>query len=76
LIRLLSTYFQQVEVHYVIKASRFRSWGLKSWSPRRPLQTARSMLGNVINSIESSSFAVREDALGTRHLFATARKPQ
>jgi SAM-dependent methyltransferase len=76
LIRLLSTYFQQVEVHYVIKASRFRSWGLKSWSPRRPLQTVRSMLGNVINSIESSGFAVRENALGTRHLFATARKPQ
>jgi SAM-dependent methyltransferase len=72
--RLLAAHFESVEVRYAIKASRFRSWGLKSWSPRRPLQTARSMLGNVLNSIESSDFAVRENVLGTRHLLATARK--
>jgi SAM-dependent methyltransferase len=74
LTRLLSTHFPQVEVHYAIKAGRFRSWGLKSWSLRRPLQTARSMIGNVLNSIESSNRAVQEDALCTRHLLATARK--
>ena len=75
LTQLLSTHLDNVEVHYAIKAGRFRSWGLKSWSPKRPIQTARSMLSNIINSFESSSAAVREDALGTRHLVATARKP-
>jgi SAM-dependent methyltransferase len=75
LAKLLATQFQQVEVHYAIKAGRFRSWGLKSWSLRRPLQTVRSMLGNVLNSIESSGLAVRQDVLDTRHLVATARKP-
>jgi SAM-dependent methyltransferase len=71
---LLSAHFKQVEVRYAIKAGRFRSWGLKSWSPRHPLQTALSMLGNVINSIESAGEARAEDVLGTRHLFAVARK--
>lgn len=73
--QLLSTHFKPVEVHYAIKAGRFRSWGLKSWSPRSPFQTARSMIGNVINAFESSGSAVRQDVLGTRHLLATARKP-
>jgi SAM-dependent methyltransferase len=71
---LLAAHFEPVEVHYAIKASRFRSWGLKSWSLRRPIQTVRSMLGNVFNSLESSGVAVRDDMLGTRHLLATARK--
>jgi len=72
---LLARHFDGVQVVYAIRASRFRSWGLKSWSPRRPMQTIRSMLGNLVNSLESSSFDVRDDMLGTRHLLATARKP-
>jgi len=71
---LLSTHFKKVEVRYAVKAGRFRSWGLKSWSPRRPVQTVRSMLGNVLNSVQSSGPSVRRDILGTRHLIATARK--
>ncbi len=73
--QLLAGHFGEVRVDYAIRAGRFRSWGLKSWSLRWPVQTALSMVGNVVNSIESAGRAVREQALGTRHLLATARKP-
>lgn len=72
--QLLAGHFDDVNVVYAIRASRFRSWGLKSWSPRRPVQTVRSMLGNVFNSLESYGVAVCDDMLGTRHLLATAKK--
>jgi len=74
LTKLLSTHLADVEVRYAIKASRFRSWGLKSWSLKHPIQTVRSMISNVVNAVESSRPAVRHDVLGTRHLIATARR--
>ncbi len=74
LVGLLSAHFAGVEVRYAIKGGRFRSWGLKSWTLKRPIQTARSMVGNVISAFESSGTAVHEDAFGTRHLLAIARK--
>ncbi len=74
LAELLSAHFAGVDVYYLIKAGRFRSWGLKSWSAGRPVQTARSMIGNVLNAIQSAGPGVRQDVMGTRHLIATARK--
>ena len=74
LAELLCHHLEEVEVTYCVRASRFRTWGLKSWSHRKPVQTIRSMLGNTINALESSPPAVRGQACGTRHLFAIGRK--
>ncbi len=65
--------FPRVRVEYAVRAGRWRSLGLKSWSPRHPLRTALSMIGNVVNGWQSRR--VRPDeATGTRHLVATAEK--
>ena len=72
--RLLKSVFENVEVEYAITGGLSRKLGLKSWSIRKPLQTGLSMTANVINTIQSSSSSVRHQAVGTRHLVATARK--
>jgi SAM-dependent methyltransferase len=71
---LLSRYFKEVDVEYAIRGGRFRSFGLRSWTPRRPLQTGLSMVGNVVNSLQSASDRLKNRSQGTRHLIATARK--
>jgi len=71
---LLSRFFSDVTVEYAIKGGRFRSWGLLSWSAKRPLVTLQSMLGNVVNRIESSNGNLRNQAVGTHHLIATGKK--
>jgi 2-polyprenyl-3-methyl-5-hydroxy-6-metoxy-1,4-benzoquinol methylase len=74
LVERLTACFPRVRVEYAIRAGRWRSLGLKSWSPRHPLRTALSMLGNVLNTWQSARFGP-EEAVGTRHLIAEARKP-
>lgn len=71
---LLQRAFADVRVEYTIRESRFRTWGLASWSARRPLRTVRSMLGNVVSAVESSRPDVCDSARGTCHLIAIARK--
>lgn len=71
---LLASVFDEVEVDYAIKGGLFRRLGLKSWSVRKPLQTGLSMIGNVVNTIQSSRPGLKDQAVGTRHLVATARK--
>lgn len=71
---LLNLQFPDVDVRYAIRDSQFRRWGLESWSAARPLQTARTMLSNVISRIQSAPAAVNTRASGTRHLIASARK--
>lgn len=71
---LLSRYFKEVDVEYAIRGGRFRSFGLRSWTPRRPLQTGLSMVGNVVNSLQSASDRLKNRSQGTRHLIAMARK--
>lgn len=71
---LLKSVFEDVEVEYAITGGLSRKLGLKSWSITKPLQTGLSMAANVINSIRSSNSSVRRQAIGTRHLVATARK--
>jgi SAM-dependent methyltransferase len=71
---LLTKYFADAEVEYAIRGGLFRKWGLLSWSPRHPLQTVLSIIGNSINSIQSASDTLKTQPRGTRHLIATARK--
>jgi hypothetical protein len=52
----------------------FRRWGLKPWSLKHPARTLLSMVGNVINGIESSRPELGRTATGNHHLFAVARK--
>ncbi|MCM3874395.1 MAG: class I SAM-dependent methyltransferase [Pyrinomonadaceae bacterium] len=71
---LLSSVFDNVTVEYAIRGGTFRRWGLRSWSPRRPIVTALSMFANLVNTIESSGEAIKRQAKGTHHLVATAQK--
>ena len=71
---LLASHFDEVKVVYAIQGGLFRTLGLRSWSPRRPVQTALSMVGNVVNSIQSASAKLEEQSKGTRHLIAMARR--
>jgi SAM-dependent methyltransferase len=71
---LLASVFDQVEVDYAIKGGLFRRLGLKSWSVRKPLQTGLSMISNVVNTIQSSRPGLKNQAVGTRHLVASATK--
>lgn len=71
---LLGRKFEQLEVEYAILGGRNRRWGIKAWSLRRPVRTVLSMIGNLLNRRESSAPHVREQARGTHHLIALARK--
>jgi SAM-dependent methyltransferase len=71
---LLSRYFPVVGVDYAIRDGLFRSLGLRSWSRRRPVHTAVAMAANLVNGLQSRRPDVREQALGTCHLIATAQK--
>jgi SAM-dependent methyltransferase len=72
--QLLSTSFEQVDVEYAVRGGTFRTLGLRSWSIRHPLHTLLSMAGNVVNSVQSASASVKDDANRTRHLMAVAWK--
>jgi SAM-dependent methyltransferase len=72
--RLLAAHFSAVEVDYAIRGGMFHGLGLKSWSVRKPKQTLLSMAGNLINSVQSSPAAVRDQSAGTFHLIGVARK--
>ncbi|MGH9842992.1 MAG: class I SAM-dependent methyltransferase [Blastocatellia bacterium] len=71
---LLARHFGDVEVNYAIRGGTFHGWGLKSWSARKPKQTMLSVVGNLINSVQSAPAAVKEQAIGTFHLIGVARK--
>lgn len=74
LAELLSGKFESVSVEYAIRGGRYRKYGLKSWSVRKPVRTALSMFGNAVNSIQSADANIREQAAGTHHLIAIAKK--
>ena len=69
----LSGAFADVRVVYAIRDGRWRNLGLRSWSPRHPLQTLTSMLGNVISGWQSGRVG-SDEAVGTRHLIAMAKR--
>jgi SAM-dependent methyltransferase len=74
LIELFSAHFDTVEVFYAVRGGRFYLWGLSSWSLRYPFRTILSAFGNVMTSRRSARPSVREEELGTQHLFAVSRK--
>lgn len=71
---LLSEHFENVEIEYAIAGGYFRKIGLRSWSLTRPHQTALSIVGNIVNSMQSKQIGISERAIGTHHLIATAQK--
>lgn len=72
--KLLKKYFGKVDVEYAISGGYYRKIGLKSWGIKNPYQTILSMVGNVINSIESSKPDVKNRPINTHHLIAVAHK--
>jgi SAM-dependent methyltransferase len=72
--KLLEKYFTEIQIDYAIAGGRYRKMGLKSWSLNHPLATVSSIFGNVINSIQSAENKVRDQAAGTHHLIAVAKK--
>ena len=74
LMDVLSSSFEEVNVEYAIRGGKFRRWGLKSWSPKRPGVTVLSMFANVVNTLESRGESIKSQASGTHHLIATAFK--
>ena len=72
---LLARHLDEVEVDYAIVGGKPRKLGLRPWSVRRPLSTASSAVGNVINTFQSSGEEIKSKKKGTHHLFAIGKKP-
>jgi SAM-dependent methyltransferase len=72
--QLLGELFPRAVVDYAIVDGKARKLGLRSWSPKRPMRTAGSMAGNLVNLLQSSGPNIRDRAFGTRHLIATGYK--
>ncbi len=75
LVGLLEDIFGTVEVDYAIAGGKYRKLGLRTWSATRPVATALSAIGNVVNLIQSARPSLSASASGTHHLVAVARKP-
>ena len=71
---LLGKHFDEVVVDYAIAGGKYRKLGLKSWSLRHPVKTVLSMVGNVVNSLQSKNGELKHKVQGTHHLFAIAKK--
>lgn len=76
LTKLLKDRFESVDVEYAIAGGTYRKLGLKPWSLRKPITSAMSAFGNIVNSIQSSNPSISSTAVGTHHLIATARKAE
>jgi SAM-dependent methyltransferase len=74
LANLLGEFLEDVRVDYAIVSGRARSVGLRSWSLRHPIKTASSMAGNFVNAMQSTRSGVSSQAIGTKHLIATASR--
>jgi hypothetical protein len=74
LTNLLARELSSVEVDYAVVAGRSRQLGMAGWTLKRPVRTALSMGGNLVNGVLSTRPDVRERAQGTHHLIATAIK--
>ncbi len=73
---LLARHFEEVNVEYAIAGGYFRKLGLRSWSASRPVWTASSIIGNIVNSVQSSRKNIGIEAIGTHHLIASVGKPR
>lgn len=71
---LLDRDFDEVTIDYAIIGGRYRTMGLKSWDIKRPSTIVLSILGNIVNSIQSAPAGIRHEPTGTHHLIAMATK--
>ncbi len=71
---LLERHFSEVQVDYGITGGKYQRWGLAPWSPKRPLKTLKSMIGNFINFRQSGQHLVKDQFQNTFHLIAKAIK--
>lgn len=71
---LLKRHFDEVGVEYAIAGGKYRKLGLRPWVIARPTSIPLSILGNLVNSVQSSRPRIGESARGTHHLIALARK--
>lgn len=69
---ILERHFDKVEVRYAVKTGKYRVWGLKSFSLKKPLSLLKSIFGNIMNRIESNG--VENSSERTAHLIAIAYK--
>lgn len=71
---LLRSSFEQVSVNYAVPATGAWYAGLRSLNPKKPLQAARSISGNMINRVQAHRPLVRYDPTCGAHLIALVRK--
>lgn len=71
---MLQEVFNEAIVEYAVVGGRARSLGLHSWSVQHPIRTLASMMGNFVNTVQSSRPEISKRALGTRHLIAIAHR--
>ena len=69
---LLEKHFRKVEVIYAVKTGKYRSWGHKSFSLKKPFRLLKSIVGNIINRFESREVENRSKRTG--HLIAIVYK--
>jgi SAM-dependent methyltransferase len=73
---LLSRHLQNINVEYAIAGGYFRKLGLRSWSPKHPIRTVSSIVGNVVNARQSNRLGIGSMREGTHHLFAIGQKSE
>ena len=69
----LNSVFEHDDVDYAIIGGYFYKMGNKSWSIKKPLQTILSMIGSLINKIQSKIITTKNQPEGTQNLIATAK---
>ncbi len=72
--RVLASRFERFEIDYAVPVGRLHTLSLRSWSLRHPLRTLVTMAASRLNQIKAADEKVKQMAVGTRHLVATARK--
>lgn len=68
----LNKYFGEVAVHYAVATGKYRVMGLKSFSKGNPLNIIRTIMGNIVNRMESLNVSHRSN--NTAHLIAIVYK--
>ena len=70
----LSAVFESTRVDYSIRGGETRRLGIRSFSLKHPIRTMVTMTANILNRIYSRGDVLKDQASGTHHLFAVARK--
>jgi len=72
---LLAAHLEVISVDYAVRDGGCYRRGLQSWSARHPWRTALTILGNLLNGVQSARASVKDRAAGTQHLVALGRTP-